>query len=141
MKTRPLAAQFARYFFAALLLLNLGFVNLAEAAEPQIVPMQQILADPQQFEGQRVRVTGFLRLEFEANALYLDRNDFNNSVIPHSLWLDLKDAQLRSLSKLNNGRVIVEGVFIAKGKGHAGMWPGSLTDGVHVHMWRIHRRK
>jgi hypothetical protein len=141
MKTTPVAVRLSRYFFAAFLLSTLGSGTLAAAAEPQPVPMQQLLADPQGFEGKRVRVVGFLRLEFGRNALYLDRNDFNTSVLEHALRLELTDSQLRSSSKLNNGRVLVEGVFNAESTGQVGVWPGSLKHIVRLHMWRNYRRK
>lgn len=128
--------RLAPWMMAALLALNFGFAQLAHAARPQTVPMQQLLADPQRFEGQRVRTTGFLRLEFEANALYLTRDDFNNTVMQHAVWLDLTNAQLRKLSKLNNGHVVVEGIFSAKYKGHGGKWAGALSHAAGVRMWR-----
>jgi hypothetical protein len=141
MKMESLAGRYSRYFFAALLLLNLGFPQWACAAAPPTIPMQQLLDDPEKFEGHTVRVVGFLRLEFERNALYLNRDDFNKSVMKHALLLDLTNGQLRSSSKLNNGHVIVEGVFSAKDIGHGGMWPGALKPVVRLHMWRIYRRK
>ena len=61
MKMRRLAP----WMMAALLALNVGFSQLAQAAGSQSVTMQQLLAEPQRFEGQPVRTTGFLRLEFE----------------------------------------------------------------------------
>ena len=136
MKMRRLAP----WMTAALLALNVGFAQLAHAAGPQTVPMQQLLAEPQRFEGQRVRTTGFLRLEFEANALYQTRDDFNNTVLQHAVWLDLTNAQLRSLSKLNNGHVVVEGVFSAQYKGHGGKWSRALRHVAGVRMWRKPRR-
>lgn len=128
------------WLMAAVLALNLGFAQLAHAAGSQTVTMQQLLAEPQRFEGQRVRTTGFLRLEFEANALYPTRDDFNNTVMQHAVWLDLTNAQLRRLSKLNNGHVVVEGVFSAQYKGHGGKWPGALRQVGSVRMWRKPRR-
>lgn len=137
MKMRRLAP----WMMAALLALNVGFVQLAHAAGLQTVPMQQLLSEPERFEGQRVRTIGFLRLEFEANALYPTRDDFNNAVMQHAVWLDLTNAQLRRLGKLNNGHVIVEGTFSAQYKGHGGKWPGALHPVTDVRMWRKPRRK
>jgi hypothetical protein len=119
--------------FAAMLLLNLGGVPFAHAAATQPVSMQQVVAEPQRFDGQRIRVSGFLRLEFDRNALYLSRNDFNESVAAHALRLELSNSQLRSLGKLNNGRVSVEGTFAAK-KG--GPWAGSLHRVAEIRMAR-----
>jgi hypothetical protein len=118
--------------FAAMLLLNLATLPLAHAvATPS--SMQQVVADPQRFDGQRIRVIGFLRLEFERNVLYLSRNDFNESVAAHALRLELTNAQLRSLGKLNNGRVSVEGVFSAK---NGAPWAGSLHRVAQIRMAR-----
>jgi hypothetical protein len=132
--------RLAPWMMAAVLAMNLGFAQLAQAAAAQTVPMQQLLADPQRFEGQRVRTTGFLRLQFEANALYQSRDDFNNAVMQHAIWLDLTNAQLRRLGKLNNGHVVVEGVFTAQYKGSGGKWPGALRPVADVRMWRKPRR-
>ena len=140
MKTNRLARWIPTWLYAVLLMFNLGFAQLAHAASTQTVPMQQLLAEPQRFEGQRVRTTGFLRLEFEANALYLARDDFNNTTMQHAVWLDLTNAQLRRLGKLNNGHVVVEGVFSAQYKGHGGKWPGALRHVAGVRMWRKPRR-
>jgi hypothetical protein len=136
MKMRRLLA----WMLAALLALNLGFAQPAHAAGAPTVTMQQLLAEPRRFEGQRVRTTGFLRLEFEANALYPTRDDFNNSVMRHAVWLDLTNAQLRRLGKLNNGHVVVEGTFTAQYMGQGGKWPGALRHVASVRMWRKPRR-
>ena len=141
MKTSPWTGRVRRYFLAALLLLNIGFAPQAHADAARTVPMQELLADPGKFEGQRVRVVGFLLLEFEQNALYPTRDDFNNSVTEHALFLELTNTQLRSSSKLNHGHVIVEGVFSAKNIGHGGMWTGSLKPVMRLQMWRKPRRK
>lgn len=132
--------RWAPWMMAALLALNAGFTQLAHAAGSQSVTMQQLLAEPQRFEGQRVRTTGFLRLEFEANALYQTRDDFNNTVMQHAVWLDLTNAQLRRLGKLNNGHVVVEGVFTAQYKGNGGKWPGALRPVADVRMSQKPRR-
>lgn len=133
MKTTPFTR---RSFCAALLLLNFGLTGLAHAAEVAVVPMSELIADPQRFEGQRVRVVGFLRLQFDRNALYMTRDDFNNAVVEHALWLDLKNSQLRSSSKLNNGHVTVEGVFGPADKIHVGKWAGALKEVSSLRMWR-----
>jgi hypothetical protein len=140
MKTTRVARWIPVWSYAVLLILHLGYAPLAHAAASQTVPMQQLLADPQRIEGHQVRTTGFLRLEFEANALYQTRDDFNNAVREHAVWLDLTNAQLRRLGKLNNGHVVVEGVFSAQYKGHGGKWAGALHPVTDVRMWRKPRR-
>ena len=41
------------------------------------VSMIQLIANPQVYDNKRVRITGFLHLEFEGDAIYLHREDFS----------------------------------------------------------------
>jgi hypothetical protein len=131
---KPFAAFGMRRLFAALMLSGLGLANVH--AETRVVPMNELIAEPQRFDGQTIRVVGFLRLEFEKNGLFLMREDYNNTVTEHALWLDLKNAQLRSSSKLNHGHVIIEGRFALADKARGGKWGGALTPVSSLRMWR-----
>jgi hypothetical protein len=119
------------------LLLHLGAVGWANAEQPKDVSMIQLIADPQRFDGQSVRAVGFLRLEFEGNAVYLHREDYEKAILQNGIWIDLTDEQLRSSAKLNNGYVLVEGVFSASKKGHLGIWPGSLQRVSRLSNWSV----
>jgi hypothetical protein len=140
---KPFAAFGVRRLFGALLLSGFGLANVANIAhaETPVVPMSELIAEPQRFEGQKIRVVGFLRLEFEKNGLYLTREDYNNSATGHALWLDLKNAQLRSSSKLNHGHVIIEGRFGSPDKARGGKWGGALLQVTSLRMWRKPRGK
>jgi hypothetical protein len=117
-------------------------MNIAHAAsQAPVVAMSELIAEPQRFEGQQIRVVGFLRLEFEKNGLYLAREDYNNTVTEHALWLDLKNAQLRSSSKLNHGHVIIEGRFGSPEKARNGKWGGALMQVSSLRMWRKPRHQ
>jgi hypothetical protein len=130
-----------KWRFAAVLLLSLAEANLARAADTQLVAMRDIFTDPPAFEGRKVRVAGFLGLDADGKALYMNRDDFNRSAAGHALRLDLTNAQLRSLSKLNNGRVLVEGTFSTNTNVDGTRWPGALKQVVRIRMWRNPRRK
>lgn len=53
----------------------------------QDVSLIQLIAQPEKFEGKRVRFIGFLRIEFEGNAIYLHREDFDHGITKNGLWL------------------------------------------------------
>ena len=55
----------------------------------QDVSLIQLIAQPEKFEGTRVRLIGFLRIEFEGNAIYLHREDFDHGIAKNGLWVDL----------------------------------------------------
>jgi hypothetical protein len=40
------------------------------------VSLIQLIANPESYDGKKVRIIGFLRLEFEGDALYLHQVDF-----------------------------------------------------------------
>lgn len=122
-------------------LLNIGLVGWAAADQPKDVSMIQLIADPQRFDGQTIRVIGFLRLEFEGNAVYLHREDFERSILQNGIWIELTESQQKSSAKLNNGYVLVEGTFNSSEKGHLGIWPGSLQRVSRLSNWSVDRSR
>lgn len=123
------------------LLLIFGLAGSASATPPTDVSIVQLIANPERYDGQQVRVIGFLRLEFEGNAIYLHREDYERSILQNSIWIDLTDSQENSAAKLNNSYVLVEGKFDVRQKGHFGMWPGSLQQVRRLDSWSVSRGK
>lgn len=93
-------------------------------AEPANVTMTQLIATPEKYEGQHVRVIGYLHLEFEGDVLYLHKEDFDHAILGNGIWVHIGDDQ----KKLSDNYVLLEGVFTAKKHGHMGMWSGELSD-------------
>lgn len=79
----------------------------SSAKEPLDVSMIQLIARPSDFDGEYVRVIGFYRHEFEGNALYLHREDYERGLPKNGLWMDGKPEH-------NMTYVLVEGRFNAK---------------------------
>jgi hypothetical protein len=95
----------------------------------------QLIATPEQFNGQDVRVIGFLHLEFEGDALYLHREDFENSIMRNAVAIELSDSQSRSWRRLNNHYVVVEGRFSSVAKGHLAIRSGSIQSVIRLSNW------
>ena len=107
----------------------------AESGELSDVSMIQLVANPQQYDGKPIRVIAFLNLEFEGNALYLHREDFDRSIVSNAVWISLEDDQVRTSRKLSGGYVLVEGIFSAKDRGHFGMFSGSIQQVTRIQGW------
>lgn len=107
----------------------------AESSELQNVSMIQLIANPQQYEGKPIRVMAFLHLEFEGNALYLHREDFEKSLLSNAVWISLDDQQIRTSKKFSGEYVLVEGVFSAKDQGHLGSFSGSIQQVTRLQSW------
>jgi hypothetical protein len=109
--------------------------NVANGIEPQDVSMVSLIADPQRFNGQFIRVIGFLHLEFEGNHLYLHSEDYKQAIYKNGLWLSLTKVQIKKEIKLSNRYVIAEGIFNSENKGHMGLSSGSLEKITRLDKW------
>lgn len=112
----------------------------ASATEVRDVSMIQLIANPQQYDGSPIRLIAFLNLEFEGNALYLHREDYEKSNSSNAVWISLTDQQENSSKKLSGGYVLVEGIFRSKGQGHLGMFSGSIERVTRVQSWERRRK-
>lgn len=122
-------------------LMYVGLIGGVAADQPKDVSMIQLISDPQRFDGKMIRVIGYLHLEFEGNAIYLHREDFDRAIHQNGLWIELTESQLRTSAKLNNGYVIVEGIFSSMEKGHLGIWPGSIQHVNRLGNWSVDPRR
>ena len=93
---------------------------------PIEVSLVHLLADPGRYDGREVVVVGFCRLEFDGNALYLHREDFEQSIVKNAVWLDLDSPIPQTYRDLSDKYVIVEATFNARDKGHEGLFSGEL---------------
>jgi hypothetical protein len=102
--------------------------------------MIQLIANPQQYDGTPIRLIAFLNLEFEGNALYLHREDFEKSLPSNAIWISLTDQQAHTSRKFSKGYVLVEGIFSAKARGHMGMFSGSIQQITRIQSWERRRK-
>lgn len=119
---KKLSARLAAVF------LGLAIGASAFGGELRDVSVIELIATPERFHGQEVRVIGYLHLEFEGDAVYLHREDFEYSIAKNSLAIDVSEPQMRAWQKLNNRYVMIEGRFSSAEKGHFGMRAGALQQ-------------
>ena len=109
-----------------LLLLSCWFVQPLVAAEPIGVSLIQLIANPKDYDGKVVRVIGFVKLEFEGNAIYLHQDDYKHNITKNGLWVDVTDDVRKKQKDYDQKYVLVVGTFNAKETGHMGLWSGSI---------------
>ena len=108
----------------------------------QDVSIIKLLANPTKYDGKRVRIIGFLRLEFEGNAIYLHQEDFEHAISKNAIWIDLPvDLSKKQTAEVNNKYVICQGIFRSGDHGHMGMFSGSLTNITRLESWSPLRRQ
>ena len=105
------------------LLLGLGLPLLA--AEALDVSIIQLIAHPNDYDSKVVRLTGFVRLEFEGTGVYLHEDDCRYHITKNGLWLKVSDEIMKNKREFNLKYVLLEGTFNAEDRGHMGAWNGS----------------
>jgi hypothetical protein len=93
------------------------------------VSLITLVGTPEKYNGQQVRVKGFLNLEFEGNGVYLHKEDYDLGIDKNALWIDLEGAKVDSTQYkiCNKHYVILEGTFQMNNKGHHGSYSGAIT--------------
>ena len=125
------------------LLVLMGFINgypnlpgqastVTNHGQPPIrdVSLSQLLANPEKYDGQLVRLTGYLNLAYEAHAIYGQQDDLANRRLKNGLWVDFSAAirKEKKLADYNRTYVVVVGTFDAHSKGHLGLFGGTLKN-------------
>lgn len=98
------------------------------ASSADAISLVALIASPAKYEGQHVRVEGFLSLEFEGSALYLDRPAFDAGLRKNAVWIDQPSDLKRPLvRRLSLRYASVEGTFVNQ-SGHYGLYAGRITN-------------
>lgn len=88
-----------------------------------------IIADPDRYDGEWVRVRGFVHYEFESVGVYLRQDDHELSLTRNGLWLQFRDGV--DPSECQDRYAFIEGRVDAAHRGHLGLWSGAIVD-----VWR-----
>jgi len=104
--------------------------DTAPAATPPPIAASliQLIAHPEAFDGKRVQVSGFVRLEFEGNAIYLHQDDERHGILKNGLWLNVERLSKAQRLEMDGRYAFVEGTFSMEDRGHFGLWSGAIGD-------------
>ncbi len=127
----------------ALLFLSLlcRFAHQLIAAEPLDVSLIQLIANPNTYDQKIVRVIGFVRLEFEGNAIYLHQDDYKHGISKNGLWLNATDDMRKKTADFDQKYLLLEGTFNAKKMGHMGLFSGSIQQITRCQVWSEEKGK
>lgn len=112
-----------------------AFLTAQNGQDPTGVSLIQLISNPDRYDGKVVRLEGFLRLEFEGNALYLHQEDDDRMLTKNAIWVDANAGMMQRRNDLNQKYVLLEGTFDAKDHGHMGLFSGSLHKVKRADVW------
>jgi hypothetical protein len=101
--------------------------------QPREVSIIELLASPERFRGQLVRLIGFVTLESEGTAVYLHEEDYMRTITRNAVWLDVARSDSPRLAR--PAYAIIEGQFDPARQGHMGMFSGTLTRVSRITPW------
>ncbi|MGA2833794.1 MAG: hypothetical protein ABSE55_12060 [Terracidiphilus sp.] len=100
------------------------------------VSLIQLIANPERYDKKIVRFIAYLHLEFEGDAVYLHRDDFEHAISNDAIWINLpRDIKADEKTAVNDRYVICTARFVAGRHGHMGMFAGELEDVTRLEVW------
>ena len=104
------------------------------------VTMIQLIATPEKYDGQLVRVIGVGNLEFEGNCISLSKEDLKYGV-GNSIWIELGEKAIpyEEAQQYNGEYVIIEGIFDKDDCGHMDMFCGSIKNISRYDLWDVYK--
>lgn len=104
------------------------------ATRPINVGMIALVANPQKYNGKRVRVVGFLCIRYESDALYVHKEDYRRGLGFNALGLRLSPSQRQRYKNLSLHYVLVEGV-VHPSKSPDAYWGGEMDHITRLERW------
>lgn len=65
--------------------------TIINSVEPESISIIQLIANGEKYENKLVRIIGFVRFEFEGNAVYLTQEDYEHDLTSNGLWISLSE--------------------------------------------------
>jgi hypothetical protein len=93
-----------------------------------------LIATPERYDGEQVQVRGYLHLENNGNALYLNEDDYKNKITANAIWIQFNEkfAKSKGVLDYDNKYVILIGKFDSGEKGYNGLFSGSIKNVIRM---------
>ena len=101
-----------------------------------LVSIVRLITSPEKYHDKKIQVTGYMNLEFEGDAIYLHKEDYEKSLLTNGFWVSFSDKlDRREIQKLNKGYVLIEGTFDMNNRGHMGLFGGEIKEITRIIKW------
>ncbi|NML58844.1 hypothetical protein [Chryseobacterium cheonjiense] len=107
------------------------------AFEDYDISMLRLIVTPEKYHNKTVQIIGYLNLEFEGNAIYFHKEDYEKGSSRDGMWVNFSDdlAKKTDFKKYNKKYVIIKGKFDMNSKGHMGMFGGTIKNISRLDVW------
>ncbi|MCP9768481.1 hypothetical protein EGI22_11205 [Lacihabitans sp. LS3-19] len=109
-----------------------GFVLM----EDYNISLVRLIATPERYHGKKIQIVGYLNLEFEGDAIYLHKEDYEHSLNKNSFSVSFSNKLDRqNINYHNKSYVLIEGTFRMDRRGHMGLKGGEIYDITRIIKW------
>ena len=101
------------------------------------VSLVSLIATPEKYHEKKVRIVGYVNIEFEGNGIYLHKDDYKHGIYSNGFWISI-DKNIRQKiadEKMNKSYVLLEGIFNMNQRGHMGLWSGEIEQITRIIKW------
>ncbi len=100
------------------------------------VSIVRLIANPEKYHNKKIQVTGYMNLEFEGDAIYLHKEDYEKSLLTNGFWVEFSHKlDKKEIQKLNKEYVLIEGTFDMNNHGHMGLFGGEIKEITRIIKW------
>ena len=100
------------------------------------VSIVRLIATPERYHERKVQVEGFMNLEFEGDAIYLHKEDYEKGLTKNGFWVTFSDKlDRKEINKLNKGYVLIEGTFSKDRHRDMGLYGGEIYEITRIIKW------
>jgi hypothetical protein len=103
-------------------------------AEILFISLIHLIQHPDLYNEKNVRVIGYASLKFEAKAIYVSKEDYDNAITKNAIWLDVELTE--SVRTLHETYVLAEGVFDKDNLGHLRLYSGTIKSVSRLERWQ-----
>ena len=142
-----------RIFALILLFCGIAWGQKSISSEPYPLKppsLINVIANPEKYDGKRIRVSGFLHYQFEDSALYFSKDDADYLITANAVWIRYGEkpvmqsiecqgqskASISDLDYLDGRYVSLEGTFNMNERGHMGIFSGTIENVVRIYELR-----
>jgi hypothetical protein len=103
------------------------------------VSIINLIATPEKYHGKKIQIIGYLHLEFEGDAIFLNKDDCLHTITTNGLWVNFSEklSKETNLQDYNDNYVIILGTFNQDSKGHMGLWNATMDNIVRLDFWGL----
>ncbi len=118
------------------ILLGIAFITIGNISNPLLAQTTiedcsiiNLISTPEKYHEKRVRIIGYVVLEFEHQAIYLSENYAKRHLTTNGIWIFLEDMNksIQIPEKIEGGYYLIVGTFDKNMFGHGALYSGGIT--------------